>query len=215
MSDPDRSDPFNQETSPDATQRLSAGAPADPYITQRLDIREHLRTHSTLNVLLKPTESNPYKTQELQMPVLEAPAAPEPREAPPVAEPEQPSPVVSVARRPFNWKLPVGLGALVLLGVVAAVLITRRTEPSTRSAANGEPSSSGSVGVESVPPAAQAYLAQAKAGDTHAMHMLGVMFLYGLNVPRDSAKGLYWYRKAAEGGNEAARTELGKLEGGH
>jgi hypothetical protein len=56
------------------------------------------------------------------------------------------------------------------------------------------------------------YLEQAKAGDAHAMRMLGVMYYYGLNVPQDREKGLYWYRKAAERGSDAARIELEKLE---
>ena len=60
----------------------------------------------------------------------------------------------------------------------------------------------------------QAYLDQAKAGDTHAMRMLGAMYTYGLNVPQDRENGLYWYRKAAERGSDAARIELGKLEAG-
>jgi TPR repeat protein len=47
------------------------------------------------------------------------------------------------------------------------------------------------------------------------MYMLGVMFDQGLNVPQDREKGLYWKRKAAENGSEAARSELSKIEGGH
>jgi len=42
--------------------------------------------------------------------------------------------------------------------------------------------------------------------------MLGVMYYYGLNVPQDREKGLYWYRKAAEKGSDVARGELNKLE---
>ena len=66
---------------------------------------------------------------------------------------------------------------------------------------------------EAVPPGVQAYLDQAKAGDAHAMRMLGVMYYYGLNVPQDREKGLHWYRQAAEKGSDAAREELAKLQG--
>ena len=45
------------------------------------------------------------------------------------------------------------------------------------------------------------------------MRMLGVMYYYGLNVPQDREKGLYWYRKAVEKGSDAARSELSKIEG--
>lgn len=63
-----------------------------------------------------------------------------------------------------------------------------------------------------LPPGVQSYLDQAKAGDAHAMRMLGVMYYYGLNVPQDREEGLRWYRLAAAKGSDAAREELAKLE---
>jgi TPR repeat protein len=36
------------------------------------------------------------------------------------------------------------------------------------------------------------------------MRMLGVMYYYGLNVPQDREKGLYWYRQAAAKGSDVA-----------
>jgi TPR repeat protein len=46
------------------------------------------------------------------------------------------------------------------------------------------------------------------------MRMLGVYYYNGLNVPQDREKGIYWYRKAAEKGSDAARAELNQIEGG-
>jgi hypothetical protein len=111
----------------------------------------------------------------------------------------------------FGWKLPVGLGALVVLGAIAYVLLSRQpaAQPSNLPAAGSTPAVT-----DAVPPAAKVYLEQAQAGDAHAMRMLGAMYYYGLNVPQDRYKGRYWYGKAAEKGSDAARSELNKIEGG-
>jgi hypothetical protein len=110
----------------------------------------------------------------------------------------------------------MALGALVVLGASAFLVFSKGpVPPSARPTAgpgSGTPEPSGMSG--SLPRDVQAYLDQAKAGDTHAMRMLGAMYTYGLNVPQDREKGLYWYRKAAERGSDAARIELGKLEAG-
>ena len=63
-----------------------------------------------------------------------------------------------------------------------------------------------------VPAGMQGTLAQAKAGDSKAMHMLGVSFYYGLNVPPNKTEGLRWMRKAAEAGNEKAKSDLRQME---
>ncbi len=63
-----------------------------------------------------------------------------------------------------------------------------------------------------VPASMQGTLAQAKAGDSKAMHMLGVSFYYGLNVPQNKAEGLRWMRKASGAGNEKARSDLRQME---
>ena len=65
-----------------------------------------------------------------------------------------------------------------------------------------------------VPAGMQGTLAQAKAGDSKAMHMLGVSFYYGLNVPQNKDEGLRWMRKAAEAGNEKAKSDLRQMEAG-
>lgn len=103
------------------------------------------------------------------------------------------------------------LGAAILLAALgggAYLLFFRGT-----SASAPGPSASG-PGAENLPPGVQAYLDQAKAGDAHAMRMLGVMYYYGLNVPQDREKGLYWYRQAADRGSDVARAELSKLQQG-
>ncbi|MBL0212102.1 MAG: SEL1-like repeat protein [Holophagaceae bacterium] len=63
-----------------------------------------------------------------------------------------------------------------------------------------------------VPADMQGTLAQAKGGDSKAMHMLGVSFYYGLNVPQNKAEGLRWMRKSAEAGNEKAKSDLRQME---
>lgn len=66
---------------------------------------------------------------------------------------------------------------------------------------------------EPVPPELRAYMAQAKAGDAKAMHMIALMYWNGLNIRQDRAKGLIWYHKAAEAGSTAARETLKTIEG--
>ena len=65
-----------------------------------------------------------------------------------------------------------------------------------------------------VPADMQGTLAKAKGGDSKAMHMLGVSFYYGLNVPQNKAEGLRWMRKSAEAGNEKAKSDLRQMESG-
>jgi TPR repeat protein len=98
------------------------------------------------------------------------------------------------------------------MAIAAAILVITRGTGS-QSAVTPTPAAPPST-AKSAPDAAQPYLDKAKAGDVYAMRMLGVMYLQGLNVPRDREKGLYWYRKAAENGSAAARAELSKIEGG-
>lgn len=103
------------------------------------------------------------------------------------------------------WGILGGAAVLAVLGGGGYLLFLRK---------GGEPAAVPSLRpVEAVPPGVQTYLDQAKAGDAHAMRMLGVMYYYGLNVPQDREKGLYWYRQAAEKGSDAAREELAKLAG--
>lgn len=119
----------------------------------------------------------------------------------------QKRPLRPAAPRPLGWKLSLLFGALLVIGVAAYLVFTRwpAVQP---------PPSPVAVTPESASPGLQVYLEQAKAGDAHAMRMLGVMYYYGLNVPQDREKGLDWYRKAAEKGSDAAKSELSKIEGG-
>ena len=108
--------------------------------------------------------------------------------------------------RSWGWKLAVTLGGVVVL--VGLVLLLSSPGPAVH------PAKAQAAAPEAeIPGAARAYLDQAKAGDANAMRMLGAMYYYGLDVPPDRGKGLYWYRKAAEAGSEVARTELSRLEG--
>lgn len=48
-------------------------------------------------------------------------------------------------------------------------------------------------------------------GDKNAFNSLGYFFDYGLGVPADSAKALYWYKKAAQSGEVCAYANIGLL----
>jgi TPR repeat protein len=185
--------------------RLPAGAPAPdphPLSTQKLSLDALLpgetqklpraaldEVQGRARKLVLPTpEDQPLRTQKLSLPAE-------------AAGQTEPPPEGEAPAKGGGWKAPLGLAALALLGLVAYLLFSR--------GAGAPPSAP--VAPESVPPDAQAYFEQAKAGDAHAMRMLGVMYYYGLNVPQDREKGLYWYRRAAERGSDAARAELDKL----
>lgn len=110
------------------------------------------------------------------------------------------------ARGARIWLVLGGLAILAVLGGGGYLLFFREA---------GAPAPLPPAGAsEAVPAGVQTYLDQARAGDAHAMRMLGVMYYYGLNVPQDREKGIYWYRQAAEKGSDAAREDLAKLQGG-
>ena len=45
----------------------------------------------------------------------------------------------------------------------------------------------------------------AEQGDANAQFNLGMMYHSGLQVPFDEQKAVYWYQRAAEGGNQLAQ----------
>ncbi len=49
----------------------------------------------------------------------------------------------------------------------------------------------------------------ANGGDAEAQYQLGLIFLYGNNVPKDAAKAAEWFSKASEQGYLPARREMG------
>lgn len=211
MSDPKSADPANPESSPDATTRLPIGVPVDPLATQRLNIAEHLKADSTLKVPLETLMAPPVQTQPQHLPL---------RDEPPIRVQRTDSPVEAegqtlmlptqqpVAAKPFGWKLPVVLGVLVAVSVAAYLGFSKGPAPLAN------PSPLAKTPNEAAPTGVQVYLEQAKAGDVHAMRMLGAYYYNGLNVPLDREKGLYWYRQAAEKGSDAAKAELKQIEGG-
>lgn len=155
-----------------------------PEATVRLRLGEPQDPHSTVKLDLPSVETDPGLT------------------------PKPPLPPESAASRGLGWKITGTVGALVVVGLGAYLFFFRG-----RSAPAPVPAPSAPA-AENLPPGVQSYLDQAKAGDAHAMRMLGVMYYYGLNVPQDREKGLYWYRQAAEKGSDAAREELSKLQAG-
>ena len=57
------------------------------------------------------------------------------------------------------------------------------------------------------------WLPYAEQGDAHAQHNLGVMYEDGRGgLPKDDAKAVKWYRKAADQGHAAAHYKLGSHE---
>lgn len=64
-----------------------------------------------------------------------------------------------------------------------------------------------------LPPEVAAKVKEAEQGDVHAMHALAIWYYYGINVPKDRAEGLRWYRKAVAAGSDGARQELAEIEG--
>jgi hypothetical protein len=209
MSDPKPVDPAKPEPAPDDTVRLSI-APADPLATQRLNIAEHLKADSTLKVPLEILAPSTEQTQKLALPRRDDPPIRVQRtDAPVEAEGQtmqRPPLEVKATTAPFGWKLPILLGGVVALGVAGYLVFSKGPQsipsPQVTSASEAPP-----------PPGVQVYLEQAKAGDVHAMRMLGAYYYNGLNVPQDREKGLYWYRKAAEKGSDAAKAELKQIEG--
>jgi hypothetical protein len=51
----------------------------------------------------------------------------------------------------------------------------------------------------------------ARAGDPEAQIALAELYIHGLGVVRDAARGVYWYRQAACRGAVVARLNLGDL----
>ncbi len=208
MRDPDSIGSMNREPAPDAKSPLPVRAPLDPYSTQELNISDYLDV-SSLEPPLTVSTTGSDRTQKLPRPKLdESPIRLQKVDQPTAAAGQTQNRSLGPAiPRPIPWKLPVGLSTLMVIGAAAYLVFSRGPAAQSLpppSAASAQAPASG----------AQIYLEQAKAGDAHAMRMLGVMYYYGLDIPQDREKGLYWYRKAAEKGSDAARSELSKIEGG-
>lgn len=149
----------------------------------------------------EPSQPAPDDTLRLQAGEPTDPGRPLRMEPPVLQPPEPPRPPAS---RPGRQWVAWGVVALGALGGALYLFLPRSAAPA--------PPARGPAAQEPVPPGVQVYLDQARAGDAHAMRMLGVMYYYGLNVPQDREKGLAWYRKAADKGSDAAREELAKLQ---
>jgi len=203
-------DPSQAPPSPEATVRLPMGLQGDPYTTMPLKVADILSLESTQQLKVGVPETAQDQTQKLSLPKLDPPPIRQQKvDAPVEAEGQtQPEAEGQPPVKGFGWKLPVAVGLLVVVAV-ATYLLLPRSPVSPAPVGSKSPSSP-----EQVPAEVQLYLDQAKAGDTHAMRTLGTWYYYGLNVPQDREKGLYWYRKAAEKGSDAARAELSKIEGG-
>jgi Sel1 repeat len=212
MPNSETEDPGKPEPKPDATLRLSAGEPPDPNSALRLDLSDPLDSGRTLKLPLGTTEPISDETQRLLLPRMdELPAPLLSAEQPATPAGQTLKPTLSpgtISRKSSGWMLLLVLGLMLVLALVAYFAFLRAPQPAPLPQPLPAPAS------ESAPPAVKALLEQAKAGDVHSMHLLGLMYYNGLNVPRDQEKGLYWLRKAAEKGSDAARAELSQIEGG-
>ena len=138
----------------------------------------------------------------------------------PIASPVKPvspaqipmAPQTFPADRASKIWIPVAIGILVLI-VGGIYFAFSRTSLKTNAPLVNVPSQSAEPSLP-VPAGMQSTLAQANAGDSKAMHMLGVSFYYGLNVPQNKAEGLRWMHKAAEAGNGKAKSDLRQMEFG-
>lgn len=204
-------DPTQPGLSPDATVHLPLGVPEDPRATVPLKVGDYLSLDSTQKLPLGAPELPADQTQKITLSRPDDPPLRTQRViAPAEAEGQtQSRPAAPRVRKPFGWKLPAVLAGVAALAAASYAVLTQGPAPQASRAewAVSPP--------EKIPPEVQVYIDQAKAGDTHAMRMLGTMYLQGLNVPKDREKGLYWYRKAAEKGSDAARAELRQIEGGN
>ena len=202
-------DPRNPEPEPNVTMRLPTGEPVNPHSTQQPDLSRPPDGGRTLKLPIGMPEPGAGRTQRLVFPGPdEAPLRVQKVDQPLEAAGQTMKVTFGPASKPLRWKVPLILGSLVVLGGGAYLAFFRY------SAVPPSPQPKPAPTIESVPPPAQATLEQAKAGDVRAMHMLGLMYYNGLNLPRDREKGLYWLRKAAEKGSVGARAELSQIEGG-
>lgn len=213
MSDPEVPAPNRPDSDPEATQRLTVGAPSDPFSTQRLNLSASPTADPAADPTTKATVKlkfgEPGETQKLVLPLAgDPPIRVQKTDEPARAEGQtQMRPANTAgARQPIRWKMPLAVACLAGLGILGYLWLVRGPAPIPPAAMHEV------APAEPIPAGAQVYLEQAKTGDAHAMRMLGVMYYYGLNVPQDREKGLYWYRKAAEKGSDAARAELARLE---
>ena len=209
MPDSETSDPKNHEPVLNLTMRLPGGELASPYGNQQPDLSLPGEGGRTLKVPVGMPEPGAGGTQRLVFPGPdETPLRVQKVDQPLEAAGQTMKVTFGPVSKPLGWKVPVILGSLVVLGGGVYLAFFRN------SALPPSPKPVPAHTIESVPPAAQATFEQAKAGDVRAMHMLGLMYYNGLNIPQDREKGLYWLRKAAEKGSVGARVELSQIEGG-
>ena len=92
---------------------------------------------------------------------------------------------------------------IIILGMAGGFFFLDSTAPWLRLGPAPDPSE--------IPPALRTYYDQAQEGDASAMRMLGTMYYNGLNVRKNKAEGIRWFRKAANAGSVAAHKDLEQL----
>ncbi len=226
--------PIQRPTTPPAPPAPLAAA-SEPYQVSGMPAKPAPRSSQPMHA---PPESKPKQTRPVEHAVSGAlpsvpgypdrrvpTSVPEPKfQTKPMDRPASPVRLASPAYVPIaSQDLPAGslskiwisgaIGALLL--VIGGVYFTFFRPPlNTKSPLITLPNQTAEP-ILPVPTDMQGTLAQAKAGDSKAMHMLGVSFYYGLNVPQNRAEGLRWMRKAAAAGNEKAKSDLRQMETGN
>ena len=148
-----------------------------------------------------------YPDRSVPVPVLEPKVHLKPL-IPPLAT-YQPIPVEPVAKGSKLWIPIVILTAIIAAGGIYATFLSTSAKSKALMPKAGPTPSEPSL---PVPPSLQPTLDLARAGDAKAMHLLGVSFFYGQDVPRNRVEGIRWLRKAAAAGSESAKSDLRQME---
>jgi hypothetical protein len=61
------------------------------------------------------------------------------------------------------------------------------------------------------PSAVETLVSVAESGNVDAMNLLGVLYMTGTQVPRDTSMALYWFQKAIDGGSADAMDNLATM----
>lgn len=208
---------------PEATVAMQAGEPLPPPAmasTQILTTQPAIEATQVLKVGEPPPEPLP-ATQVLP---VGAPAA-DPLQTQVIPDSyylKQPLPPQPAPQKRVPWWV-WALGAAVLLGAgfggtLVVLPMLRKEKPATDMATLAPaPSPAATTPSEApaplvIPSNLRPYYDQAEKGDAAAMRTLGVMYYYGMNVPKNTEEGLRWYHKAAEAGSAAAKKDLKAME---
>ena len=121
-------------------------------------------------------------------------------------------------KKPFNWKIPVGIVAAILCVVFAGVGINnynnKRAEQEILAIVDAAKYYNDGVkayNAKNYTEAVRLYRIAAEQGYADAQCYLGYCYVKGLGVEKDPKEAVKWYRKAAEQGHADAKAALQRL----